>query len=148
MAKKIRENHSHDWKIVQQNFFEGFLWSFFLANPLKNIKKYVLFSEIIPLWQDTGHTRWNCHHSMPKSARSSPSMGDLWQIELVGPTLVSTSAKSASHSIFLHWNDLNFCGPVHLIYFRYDSFYNLYVSCTLSFRLITCFSNFWRICNI
>ena len=97
----------------------------FLANPLKNIKKYVLFSEIIPLWQDTGHTRWNCHHSMPKSARSSPSMGDLWQIELVGPTLVSTSAKSASHSIFLHWNDLNFCGPVHLIFFRYDSFYNL-----------------------
>ena len=96
----------------------------FLANPLKNIKKYVLFSEIIPLWQDTGHTRWNCHHSMPKSARSSPSMGDLWQIELVGPTLVSTSAKSASHSIFLHWNDLNFCGPVHLIFFRYDSFYN------------------------
>ena len=97
----------------------------FLANPLNNIKKYVLFSEIIPLWQDTGHTRWNCHHSMPKSARSSPSMGDLWQIELVGPTLVSTSAKSASHSIFLHWNDFNFCGPVHLIYFRYDSFYNL-----------------------
>ena len=97
----------------------------FLANPLKNIKNYVLFSEFIPLWQDTGHTRWNCHHSMPKSARSSPSMGDLWQIELVGPTLVSTSAKSASHSIFLHWNDLNFCGPVHLIFFRYDPIYNL-----------------------